>query len=225
MHLGPVNFHSPYFLNGMELAEVSQERDLGIVVDRDLKFHQQTAAVISKGSQMLAVVKRTFAHSTSTLPLIYKALVRPHLEYCNVVWGPFGKIDQQRLERVQRRATKLVKELRSKPYEERLHVLNLPTLYYRRRRGDMITVYQLLHDGMSADSEELLQISTNRTTRRHEWKLRKPRARTAARKHSFSNRVVNDWNALPADIVSAATVSKFKAKLDSHWSDYMYTIP
>ena len=226
MHLGPANFHSPYFLNGMELAEVSQERDLGIVVDRDLKFHQQTAAVISKGSQMLAVVKRTFAHiSTSTLPLIYKALVRPHLEYCNVVWGPFGKIDQQRLERVQRRATKLVKELRSKPYEERLRILNLPTLYYRRRRGDMITVYQLLHDGMSADSEELLQISTNRTTRRHEWKLRKPRARTAARKHSFSNRVVNDWNALPADIVSAATVSKFKAKLDSHWSDYMYTIP
>ena len=151
--------------------------------------------------------------------------MRPHLEYCNVVWGPFGKLDQQRLERVQRRATKLVKELKSKPYEERLRSLKLPTLYYRRRRGDMITVYQLLHNGMAIDPDKLLKKSTNRTTRGHEWKLRKPRARTAARRHSFSNRIVNDWNALPADVVSSVTVSQFKARLDAHWAHHMYTIP
>ena len=226
MHLGAANTHAPYFLNGTQLAEVSQEKDLGVVVDQDLKFHHQTAAAIAKGSQMLAVVKRSFAHiSVFTLPLIYKTLVRPHLEYCNVVWGPFGKLDQRRLERVQRRATKLVKSLRSKPYEDRLRALKLPSLYYRRRRGDMITVYQLLHGGMSIDSEKLLQLSTNRTTRGHDWKLCKPRARTAARKQSFSNRVVNDWNALPADVVSAATVSQFKARLDTHWSHNMYTLP
>ena len=146
-------------------------------------------------------------------------------EYCNVVWGPFGKLDQRRLERVQRRATELVKSLRSKPYEDRLRALKLPSLYYRRRRGDMITVYQLLRGGMSIDSDKLLQLSTNHTTKGHDWKLCKPRARTAARKQSFSNRVVNDWNALPADIVSAATVSQFKARLDTHWSHNMYTLP
>ena len=217
MHLGAANTQAPYFLNGTQLAEVSQERDLGIVVDHDLKFRHQTAAAIAKGSQMLAVVQRSFAHiSVFTLPLTCKTLVRPHLEYCNVAWGPFEKLDQRRLERVQRRATKLVKSLRSKPYEDRLRALKLPSLYYGRRRGDIITVYQLLHDGMSIDSEKLLQLSTNRTTIGQDLKLCKPRARTAARKHSFSNRVVNDWNALPADVVYAATVSQFKARLDSH---------
>ena len=107
------------FLNGMKLKTVGREKDLGIIVDRELKFHEQTAAAGTKASQLLAVVKRCFAHfDEHTLPLIYKALIRPHLEYGNVVWGPFRKLDQRRLEGVQRQATKLVRHLRTKPYEE-----------------------------------------------------------------------------------------------------------
>ena len=74
----------------------------------------------------------------------------------NAIWGPFGKVDQSRLERVQRRATRIVSAVRHLPYPERLRKLELPTLYYRRRRGDMVKVYQLLHGGMSLAPEKLL---------------------------------------------------------------------
>lgn len=226
MHLGPVTPLMPHLLDGSALQEVHQEKDLGIIVDQELKFHQQTAAAAAKASQMLAVVNRSFAHIDSfTLPLLYKTLVRPHLEYGNLAWGPFGKTDQRRLERVQRRATRLVASLKSHPYEERLQMLKLPSLHFRRRRGDMIAVYQLLHGGMSLNAEEILKKSRYQATRGHGWKLDKPRVRTASRQHAFSVRVVSEWNSLPARVVSAPTLSQFKAELDSHWANLMYIVP
>ena len=74
-----------------------EEKDLGIVVDDHLKFHQQTAAAAAKISQMLAVVKLSFANlDETTLPLLYKSMVRPFLQYGNAIWGVFEKLDQKR---------------------------------------------------------------------------------------------------------------------------------
>ena len=226
MHLGPAAPQLGYHLNGVALHEVDHEKDLGVFMDRELKFRKQTAAAAAKASQMLAVVKRSFAHIDAyTLPLLYKTLVRPHLEYGNLAWGPFLKTDQRRLEQVQRRATRLVPDLRQHPYEERLRLLKLPSLYYRRRRGDMIAVYQVFHGGMSLDAEGLLKRARYQATRGHAWKLEKPRVRTAHCKTSFSVRVVNEWNSLPAQVVSAGTLSQFKAELDAHWLHLAYTTP
>ena len=80
------------------------------------------------------------------------------------------------LKRVQRRATRMVEAVRHLEYPERLRKLGMPTLYYRRRRGDMITVYQLLHGGMAVDPETFLKQNCSEQTRGHPWKLRKPRA-------------------------------------------------
>ena len=146
LHIGRLNRHHVYMLNGAVLEETEAEKDLGVYMDPNLKFRRQAAAAVSKASQVLAVICRSFQlFDKSTTPVFFKTLVRPHLEYGNIVWGPFNRADQQRVERVQRRATKLVPELRHLPYQQRLRILNLPSLYYRRRRGDMIAVYQLLH--------------------------------------------------------------------------------
>ena len=72
---------------------------------------------------------------------LYTSLVRPHLDYACVVWCPFQLEDVRAIERVQRRATKLVPALRNKSYYDRLVALNLPSLLYHRRRMDMIMVY------------------------------------------------------------------------------------
>ena len=87
MHIGGSNSEHSYLLNGTALGKVREEKDLGIIIDDQLKFHQQTAAAISKASQMLAVVRRSFATLDEfTLPLLYKSMVRPFLEYgeCNL---------------------------------------------------------------------------------------------------------------------------------------------
>ena len=126
------------------------------------------------------------------------------------------------MEKVQRRATKLVPELRAKPYSQRLQELGLPSLTYRRLRGDMIVIYQILH-GLLDVRPGLLQLSTSRTTRGHHLKLQKPRARTLPRRNYLSVRAVNSWNGLPSHVVSAPSINSFKSRLDSHWNDIQFT--
>ena len=226
MHMGHHNPELTYTLHGTPIEKTSEEKDLGIIIDNHLNFHRQTAAAVSKASQMLAVVRRSFANiDESTLPLLFRTMVRPLLEYGNTIWGPFGKVDQKRLERVQRRATRMVKSVRHLAYPDRLCSLGMPSLYYRRRRGDMVTVYQLIHGGMAMPPETFMTRNMTGQTRGHLWKLRKSRAKKLVRRNAFSTRIVNDWNSLPAAVVSAATVNQFKARLDKHWGDVMFNIP
>ena len=226
LHIGRLNRHHVYTLNGAALEETEAEKDLGVYMDPNLKFRRQAAAAVSKASQVLAVIRRSFQLlDKSTMPVLFKTLVRPHLEYGNIVWEPFNRADQQRVERVQRRATKLVPELRHLSYQQRLRILNLPSLYYRRRRGDMIAVYQLLHGRLDLDPRIFLNTAVARDTRGHPWKLVKPRAASRIRRNAFSVRVVNDWNSLPPTVVNADTLNQFKNRLDSHWARISRSIP
>ena len=217
LHLGSCNASADYTLLGQTLIVTEKEKDLGIMVDGTLNFHSQTATAVANANKLLGIVRRSFARlCKTTLPLLFKTLIRPHLEYGNCVWGPSSRGDQKQLEKVQRRATKLVPELREKPYSQRLRELSLPSLTYRRQRGDMITIYQIFHGSLDVQPG-LLQLSRNKTTRGHHLKLHKPRVRTRARRNFLSVRAVNSWNSLPAHVVSAPSVNSFKSRLDSHW--------
>ena len=144
MHLGSNNPKLAYQMNGHTLECISSEKDLGVLIDDTLKFHLQTAAATKKANQVLGVIKRSYqTRDTLTMSTLYKSMVRPHLEYGNVIWGPFYAGDKKAVESVQRRATKLIPELREKTYEERLRALDLPSLEYRRKRGDMIQCYKI----------------------------------------------------------------------------------
>ena len=93
---------------------------------------------------------------------IFKSLVRPHVEYAAPVWNPH-KINQiEAIENVQRRATKIIPGLSDLTYPERLRKLNLPTLAYRRERGDMIQTFKLTTDFEGYDKQlpSILQRST-----------------------------------------------------------------
>jgi len=73
-------------------------------------------------------------------------MVRLHLEYANSVWCPYKKEDIETIEKVQKRATKVIISLKHLPYMERLKQLKLVTLKYSRLRGDMIEVYKIVHN-------------------------------------------------------------------------------
>ena len=226
LRIGRTTEHYKYTMGGQELMLTAVERDLGVQIDSELKFRKQASAAVAKASQIMAVIRRSFQNIDKfTLPLLYKTLVRPHLEYCNIIWGPFNRADQKLVERVQRRATKLVREIRGLTYQERLGELKLPSLYYRRRRGDMITVYQILHGGVDLVPERFFEFATARDTRGHAWKLVKPQAATRVRRQAFSIRVINDWNALPATVVASSSITQFKSRIDTHWADIQCDIP
>ena len=119
----------------IEIKESKETKDLGVIIDANLKFQKQIANCIKKANGVLASIKRTITYlSLETFNMLYKALVRPLLEKAGAVWNPSLVKDIRSLESVQRRATKLVQSLRNLSYKERLMALNLPTLTYRRKR-------------------------------------------------------------------------------------------
>ena len=144
---------------------------------------------------------------------LYPVLVRPLLEYCVQVWSPYKKNYIELLEGVQRRATRMIPRLRKMTYEERLKRLNLPRLYDRRIRGDMIETYKILSGKEKLNSRNLFQPSMFRG-RSHSKKVFKKFSRLNVRKNWFTQRVVTKWNSLTTEEVESNKTSSFKRRYD-----------
>ena len=123
------------------IAKVAEEKDLGLICDSDLNFTSHIKDCIRKANQQVRLIRRSFMYlDEKSFMMLYKTLVRPILEYCSSVWYPMFKRDSKALEGVQRRATKVLRNLRDLSYPERFFRLKLPSLVYRRRRSDLIQV-------------------------------------------------------------------------------------
>ena len=142
---------------------------------------------------------------------LYKSLVRPHLVQ---VWRPYLHKDIDLLEKVQKRATKLVPALKDKPYEERLVALNLTTLETRRIRGDLIEAFKILKGIDNIAVERFFTLSNVHNTRGHSLKLFKLTCNLDVRKYSLAYRVVNIWNSLTDEVIACDSITSVKSRLD-----------
>jgi len=205
----------------INIERSSPERDLGITVDNGLHFVEHMHTTAKKANGIMAVIRRTFMQlDQKCFMLLYKALVRPHLEYGVKTWFPYKTKDIELTESVQKRATKQVMRLKQLCYSERLQRLNLTTLRYRRHRGHMIEVFKILRNVYDPEiTKGMLQLSNNTRTRGHSLKLCAQPARRDIRKHSFVVRVIKPWNSLPEEVVMSSSVKMFEARLDKFWKD------
>jgi len=159
--------------------------------------------------------------------LVYKAYIglRPHLEYCIQVWSPYLRKDIECLERVQRRATKLVGSLKKKPLRDwKPCSLGCHTFEKRRLRGDLIETYKIVTNKVNIDSARFFEFTdTGHDLRGHSLKLSQSRNRSRVRRMFFSQSVVVDWNRLPQYVVDAPSTNAFKNRLnlDKYWRDNM----
>jgi hypothetical protein len=222
LHVGHNNPGASYEFGGVTLAEVTEARDLGVIVHQSLKPSCQCLQAAKKANRVLGMIHRTITNKSPKIMVkLYKQLVRPHLEYAIQAWSPWLQKDIQLLESVQRRATRMISGFRDLPYEERLRRLHLMTLERRRERGDVIEAYKIMKALEDVDTEEFFAldaVGNPHATRGHALKMRKQHARLDLRKNFFSCRAVSAFNALPPPAVLAQNVLQFKCEISQLYS-------
>ena len=227
LHIGKNNPKYKYTIpeDGVSnnLQETTCEKDLGISVDPLLEFEDHINNVVKKARSISGLIIRTITHKSKYIMVpLFKSLVRPILEYGNVVWCPKKRKHIDLIESVQRYYTKCIIGMREMDYKERLQALGLPSLEFRRLRGDLIETFKIMHDFYDPEITKSLFTLTHSNTRSHKYKLLKPRVNTNKFLHFFTNRIINIWNSLPGSIVEATSLNSFKNLIDCHFKVYMY---
>ena len=221
MHIGKNNPKLAYTVRtdneNKILIETREEKDLGVWITNDLKHEKHVIAALQRAMTVLRSIKRAFVRfDIETFSIIYTTYIRPHLEYCIQAWAPYYAKYIILLEKVQRRATKLVWGLKDLSYEERLERLKLFSLEERRLRGYLIQTFKLLTGKENVDYEILFNHSSTHL-RCHSLKLSKSQCNKLCRRRFFSQRVIDIWNLLSEFMISAPSTNTFKKRIDNKW--------
>ncbi len=190
---------------GKDIAKVSQEKDLGVIIDDTLSFDQHINEKINTANRVLGTIRRTFSHlDKDNFNQLYKSLVRPHLEFANQIWVPHLKKHTEALENVQRCATRMLPGVKELAYPDRLRKLKLPSLTYRRLRGDRMEMFKILTGKYDSEVSNFVRLSNQApNTRDHSLKIAKLRPNTTLHKFSFTTRCTDTWNNLPDELKAA----------------------
>lgn len=201
---------------GTILGTVTQAKYLGVTISDDLHWHHQSNLVAKKVNTTLHVISRNLRYCPrKTRSLAYCTLVRPKLEYCASVWDPYQQQDVDTLERINRRAARVVY---NKTWRDRdvsptalLEDLGWGQLSDRRRQQRLSLMYRITHGLVAVPPTRL--VKPTRTTRGHSFKYQTIRTTCDITKYSYYPRTIPDWNTLGDSIVNAPSLDSFKQRL------------
>ena len=220
MHVGTNNQNYNYAMGNQNLAEVNQQRDLGVLIDKNLKWKSQVEASFKRANSVIGFISRNFHYKSKDIMLpLYTSLVRPHMEFAVQFWSPHLRGDVNKMERIQHRATKMIPELRNKDYPQRLEELKLISLERRRLRGQLIETFKYLNGFTKARPEGLFDRDNDQRNRNNGQKLKVKRFRTTVAENFFPIKISTIWNHLPYEVVNCDSVNTFKNRLDKHWEN------
>lgn len=200
--------------------------DLGVLVDRELKFHNHVRETARKaGGLAQNFIKSTVSRSPEFMLFLWTTHIRPMIEYGSCIWNTGYATDVSLLERVQRRWTKHITGLENLCYSERLKALNLYSIQGRLMRADLIQYWKVLNGKSCIHPDSLFTQPNLSRTRGHSLKLFYHPVSTDVRKRFFTVRCIQRWNRLPGEVVCAPDLRTFKRLLSEcmHSELFMFT--
>ncbi|MCG7875845.1 MAG: reverse transcriptase family protein, partial [Candidatus Thiodiazotropha endolucinida] len=207
-----------YNINGSQLQEVSHHPYLGVELSSDLTWKNHISNITSKAHRILNLLRRhLYGCNQDVKNRAFTTLVQPHLEYSSSVWDPYFKQDILALEKVRRKGARFVTGIYS--YRERvtpmLDDLDWPPLQHRRKIKRLTAFYKATNNLSPVIIPDYVTTSSNRT-RTHDLAYIQLQTNYEQYKNSFLPRTIRDWNALPPDLVHAASVDEFTSRLQTH---------
>ena len=140
--------------------------------------------------------------------------------YCSSVWSTYTKASARKIEQMQCQATKMVENVKDVSSSDRLCIIGIPTLQFRRLRTDMISAYKILSGHEDIDTKCFFTIDSDLYTHGHPIKSKKIRGNTVRNISIFSYHTVNDWNSLPSSVVLSNSVNCLKSRLNDAWKEH-----
>ena len=233
IHVGHKNPRKKYYMNGKELKEEDDEKDLGIFVDANMKPGKQCMTAAKSANFALGQIQRAFHFQKKDyLVPLYKTFVRPKLEYASSAWCPWLEKDKKQLEKVQERLVRMISDIKGATYEEKLKDAGLTTLVKRRERGDAIQAFKTIKDFSRVKTDKWFEFEaesarptrsntliTEEGEKRRKFVMKSETARLETRKNSYRIRVAKLWNEIPDWVKEKESVNAFKNAYDK-WADY-----
>ena len=214
--IGRTNDRTQYVINTNPISKVDSIKDLGVTVDRELKFNIHINNIVQQANQRAAQILRCFlSRNPITLVRAFKTYIRPILEYASTTWSPSYIHQINLLESVQRSFTRRIPGCSHLSYIDRLAFLKLQTLEQRRLIADLIMCYNIIKGNNCIDHSLLFNFSSYKFSRGHPLKLSIPLTKSNAGKFFINSRVIPAWNSLSADTVLAHSISTFKRKINA----------
>ena len=210
MHIGHNNMQGNYNMSNQQLLTTNRQHDVGIIITKDLKWQKQTEKSCKTANRVLGFTGRNFRYKNKELVLpLYKSLIRSYLEHAVEFWSPHLRRDIDKIEKIQRRATKMIPEIRNHIYQQRIQDLDLISLVQRRMRVQLIEVFKYLNESTTASARGFFDYDPNNRSRNNGAKLIAKHFNTSVAQHFYPIKIISTWNALPSEVVSSRNSELF----------------
>ena len=162
IHIEHNNMQGNYNMSNQQLPTTDWRQDIGIIITKVLKWQKQTEKSCNTAKRAHGLIARNFrCKNKELIGILHKYLVHPHLEPNVQFWSPHLRRDIDKIEKVQRRVTKMIPEIRNQSYHQRTPDLDLVSLVERRLRGQLIEVFKYLNGFTTAGGWGLFYYDLN----------------------------------------------------------------
>ena len=213
------SYHPPVLLNQKQVIEVSSHKHLGLVFSNDCSWHEHLDYIKTKAWSRINIMRKLkFKLDRRSLQTIYFSFIRPLLEYADVVWDNCTQYEVNDLEKIQNEAARIVSgATKLVSINSLLLETGWETLSSRRKKHKLQLFFKMQNDLSPAYLSSLVPPtvgSTSAYSLRNSTNLLTVRAKSQLYFNSFLPSVIRDWNGLPEEIRSSASLSVFKHKLN-----------